>query len=184
MKLSSSKVTALVAGILSISASATLNADTAVSIEYGRVIGEQTIPLESKEAGGAILGGLIGGLTGHHNQGARALVGALAGGTVEHFATSGKTVEQYTVRLNNGGEVRISTEQRDIRRFDCVMVEQGAHANIRRVSSVHCEQDSKPAAHHVSAANDCAVAKKELADANTNDAINQAIRKVRVLCED
>jgi hypothetical protein len=90
------------------------------------------------------------------------------------------------VRLVGGGHASVTTEQVDIREGDCVSVETGDHANIRRVSSCHCEvkSKSKPPAHHVSGASDCQSAKNELKKAQTDDAVELAVKKVRVLCED
>jgi hypothetical protein len=79
---------------------------------------------------------------------------------------------------------RIGFRQGDIRDGDCVSIEQGQHANIRRVSSVHCEQQtSTPPAHHAQAAEECDLAKQALIAADTDKALDIAIRKVRVLCE-
>ena len=87
----------------------------------------------------------------------------------------------------DGGVIKISTEQQDIRIGDCVAVELGPHANIRRVSTIHCEtkkQTASPPPHHQSAADNCLKAKNELASAQTDDEVNNAIKKVRILCED
>jgi len=84
-----------------------------------------------------------------------------------------------------GGKSVISTEQQDIRIGDCVSVEQGDHANIRRVSSYHCEiKNTITAEHHQSAADNCQLAKNELNAADTDADITKAAKKVRVLYED
>jgi hypothetical protein len=54
---------------------------------------------------------------------------------------------------------------------------------VRRVSSINCYRDQQPK-HHVEAANNCQKAKDELNNANSNDEIEQAVIKVRTLCED
>jgi len=79
--------------------------------------------------------------------------------------------------------VIIDTEQHDIVLGDCVVVEQGKYANIRRVSSINCAVDQQPE-HHKQAAGNCQKAKNELADATTDKAIENAVIKVRTLCED
>ena len=88
--------------------------------------------------------------------------------------------------MATGGQASITTEQTDIREGDCVSVEQGDHANIRRVSSYHCETntESKPPEHHAAAASNCQSAKDELTKAQTDDAVELTVKKVRVLCED
>lgn len=55
----------------------------------------------------------------------------------EHVA-EGKR-KAYEVKLNSGSIIKLVTESGDIAEGDCVSVEQGQSANIRRVSSVYCE---------------------------------------------
>jgi hypothetical protein len=54
------------------------------------------------------------------------------------------------------------------------------------VSSHHCERStqSAPPAHHASAAKDCQAAKDELTKAQTDDAVERAVKNVRIFCED
>ena len=113
------------------------------------------------------------------------VAGAGIGAAVQGSATGG-TVQQYSVKLNSGGQTIISTELQDIRTGDCVSIEQGDSANIRRVSSYHCETKNTTSIpeHHESAASNCGIAKNELAKAETDDAITNAAKKVRILCED
>ena len=89
------------------------------------------------------------------------------------------------VKLIDGPEIKVSIEQQDIRIGDCVAVESGQHTNIRRVGSVHCEAKTqpKPLSHHQQVANDCQTAKDELSKAQTNEEVDLAVKKVRVLCE-
>lgn len=163
----------------------TSHAASAVQIDYGVVDSVGTTTKDAQHAGGALAGGLIGGLIGpKRHQGLRVVAGAGIGAAIQGSATSG-SLQQYSVKLNSGSQVVISTEQQDIRSGDCVSIEQGDHANIRRVSSYHCETTSKtPVAHHESAADNCQLAKNELTRADTDQAITNAAKKVRVLCED
>ena len=172
-------------GLVLLSSSAISHAASAVQIDYGVVESVGTTTKDAKHAGGALAGGLIGGLIGpKRHQGLRVVAGAGIGAAVQGSATSG-TLQQYSVKLNSGSQVIISTEQQDIRSGDCVSVEQGEHANIRRVSSYQCETKNKSAEpHHVSSADNCQLAKDELNKADTDQAITNAAKKVRVLCED
>ena len=112
------------------------------------------------------------------------VAGAGIGSAIQGSATSG-VLQQYSVTLVSGGQSIISTEQTDIRTGDCVSVEQGEQANIRRVSSFHCEtKNTETAEHHQSGADNCQQAKDELNQADTDNAITNAAKKVRVLCED
>ncbi|MEH6571231.1 MAG: hypothetical protein V7709_19275 [Halioglobus sp.] len=99
------------------------------------------------------------------------------------LSSSKDTLDQYTVQLMEGGVVVIVTEQESIVVGDCVVVEQGKYANIRRVSVINCVVKQQPE-HHVTAASNCQKAKDELNSAKTDKAINQAVIKVRTLCED
>ena len=162
------------------------HAATAITINYGTVESAVTTTEESSHAGGALAGGLMGALIGpKRHRGLRVVAGAGIGAAVQGSATGG-TVQQYSVKLNSGGQTIISTELQDIRIGDCVSIEQGASANIRRVSSYHCETNNTTPIpeHHESAASNCVTAKNELAKAETDEAITNAAKKVRILCED
>jgi len=85
----------------------------------------------------------------------------------------------------DGGVVAVDTEQEDMVVGDCVVVEKGQYVNIRRVSSINCKPEyQQNPEHHKSAASNCQVAKDELNNANTDETIEQAVIKVRTLCED
>ena len=174
-----------IAGLVLMSSSLPSQAASAVQIDYGVVDSVGTTTKDSKNAGGALAGGIIGGLIGpRRHRGLRIVAGAGIGAAVQGSATSG-TLQEYSVKLISGSEVVISTEQQDIRSGDCVSIEQGDHANIRRVSSYHCETRNKSTEqHHQEAANNCQVAKNELIKAETDQAITNAAKKVRILCED
>jgi outer membrane lipoprotein SlyB len=159
---------------------------SATSISYGTVASAISVDKESKHGGGALIGGLMGAaLAGPRHRGLKIMGSAAAGAAIQGSATGYKGM-QYTVKLVSGGQVVVTTEQQDIREGDCVTVEQGDHANIRRASSVHCEPPGTTTApaHHVAASDSCQIAKTELTNATTDDAIDRAVKKVRVLCED
>ena len=161
-------------------------ATSITSIHYGVVEQVQSIDKETKHASGALVGGLMGALIGpKRHRGARMVAGAAIGAGVQGASTSGQA-QQYTVKLMYGGEIKISTEQTDIRTGDCVTIEQGEYANIRRVASVHCEAPgtTTPPEHHLSASSNCQQSKNELAKAVTDEEVNLAVKKVKILCED
>ena len=164
-------------------------AGSAVNINYGTVRSVETVEKEASHAGGALAGGLLAAtLAGPRHRGLKIATSAAAGAAIQGAATSGTTT-QITVKLVEGGEVKITTEQQNFREGDCVMVEQGEHANIRSASSYHCEEGEKtkksePTDHHTSMANYCQQAKAELAKADTDEEIDNAVKKVRILCED
>lgn len=68
---------------------------------------------------------------------------------------------------------------------DCVSVERGEYANIRRVAPVLCEQDQGTTAHakHLREAEQCHEAKDRLLAASSESEIDAAARKVAIICE-
>jgi outer membrane lipoprotein SlyB len=184
MKINLMKVNLLIIGAAMICFPITSLYAQSVTIQYGTVERVQTISKDAKHAGGALAGGVIGGLIGpRRHRGIRVLAGAGIGAAVQGAATSG-TQQQYTVSLVSGGTTIINTEQQDIRTGDCVSIEQGSYSNIRRTSSVHCETKTQIPQHHKSTSSDCEKAKYELTNAKTDEATTMAAKKVRILCED
>jgi outer membrane lipoprotein SlyB len=159
------------------------SAGNSVSLQYGTVSSVGQVQAAAKHTSGRLLGGIAGAVLANGHPGLGAVAGGLIGGGIEGHVTSKKVLLQYRVSLKNGGTVVIDTEQRDMVLGDCVVVEQGRYANIRRVSNINCQVDQKPA-HHVSAAGNCQKAKDELNNAKTQDAVEIAVTKVRTLCED
>lgn len=164
-------------------------AASAVTINYGTVKSVTTVEKDASHAGGAMAGGLLGAaLAGPRHRVLKIGATAAAGAAIQGAATSGSST-QITVKLVEGGQVNITTEQQDFREGDCVIVEQGDHANIRRASSYHCEQGEKtkksdPTVQHKASADYCQKAKSQLAEAESDEAIENAVKKVRILCED
>ena len=137
-----------------------------------------------ENASGGTVGGVAGAILADGHPGLGAVAGGLLGGAIQKHHTQG-TLIRYSIKLVNGEIVIVDTEQEDMRVGDCAVVEQGQHANIRRVSDVNCQApQAQPQPHHVDAANNCQKAKDELSSAKTNDAVEIAVKKVRALCED
>lgn len=170
---------------------------TAMNVQYGVVQRVDEVRADANTGGGAALGGLAGlavaaGTGGSRNQQlAGAAGGALLGGLIANQRASNQRLMQHTVRLNSGASVAVTTEHHNIAVGDCVAVEQGRHANIRRVSSVMCNEladTRRPAytpAHqaNVREAEECEQAKREVLNAQTEEAIRLAHMRMRALCE-
>ena len=170
---------------------------TALSVQYGVVQRVEEVQADTNTGGGAALGGLAGlavaaGTGGSRNQQlAGAAGGALLGGLIANQRAANQQLKQHTVRLNNGTSVAVITDHHNIAVGDCVAVEQGRHANIRRVSSVMCNDladTSRPSYAPVHEANvneaeECEQAKREVLNAQTEEAINLAHMRMRALCE-
>ena len=159
------------------------SAGSSMSLQYGTVSAVGEVQAAAKHTRGRLLGGIAGAVIADDHPGLGAIAGGLIGGGIEGHVTSKKVLLRFKVSLNNGDTIVIDTEQRDIVLGDCVVVEQGQYANIRRVSSINCHLDQKPA-HHVEAATNCQRAKDELNTAKTQDDVEIAVIKVRTLCED
>ena len=184
-------VTLALATWLAAPAQAQRRSDTnqVISVAYGRVVGIENVKLESNAASGAVVGGLVGLVRARGrssgSQARSAALGAAVGGAATRAAEGSNEAREFKVRLNSGRDVRIITEPQDIRLGDCVSVEQGRRGNIRRVSSVHCEmKDAAPTPDHQAEATACDQAKQQVLDAADEPAMELAIRRVRVLCED
>jgi outer membrane lipoprotein SlyB len=154
-------------------------------------------PVELGEGGnnlGTAVGALLGGAAGYaigkgSSSGKKRrgiLAGGAAGGLIGNRATKGTNKGyEYTVKLMAGNSISITTEQGRIDVGDCVTVERGESANIRRASEVHCQaKDTRPSAEHVVEARECEAAKAAMLDAETTEVLEAAVDKARVLCEE
>jgi hypothetical protein len=165
-----------------------------MSVSYGTITGinQQERDNSGGKTGGALVGGLVGLYSGKGKSGSNkalrtlggAAVGSAAGGTMARG-----TEMVYTVSLVSGGTVQVIMDSGNFHRGDCVSVEQGgASANMRRVSTEFCAHNAQvPAQYkseHQKEANECAEAKQQLLDAQTEDAIKAAQMKMNILCQD
>lgn len=147
--------------------------------------GNTTATVVGALAGGAIGYGIGKGSTsGKKRRGI--LGGAGVGGLIGNRATRGSSKGfQYTVKLMAGDSITITTEQGKIDVGDCVTVERGESANIRRVSEVHCQaKDTQASTEHITEAEECEAAKAAMLGAETPEALEAAVDKARILCEE
>ena len=162
-----------------------------ISIGYGTVTQIGTERVDSNAPKGAVMGGIIGAATsGHHDRGKHAAIGALSGGVLASVMQGDRSARSYRVAMVTGAEKVIVTEQADIVVGDCVAIEEGRSANIRRVPSVHCEHHGHPAmaqeavrAKASASADQCHAAKDMALQAATEDEIDVAMKKVRIFCD-
>lgn len=161
------------------------------TVQFGIVQSAQEVTLDSNAAEGAIIGGTIGLLaSGRGSRGRGAATGAVLGGAATAASQGNRTGVQYTVQMTDGSSVRIVSDQREIKRNDCVAIERvGNNANIRRAAADYCDPSNAEAVSRVSDANKsqaghCQTAKEELAAAEDEQAVDLASRKVELLCND
>jgi outer membrane lipoprotein SlyB len=162
-----------------------------ISVQYGRVQNIQQVAMAPDYGAGALIGGALGLLAASTGSSATQVAGAAAGaglGALISKETAG-TAERFTVVLVNGSTIDIVTENQDIRTGDCVTIEQGRHANIRRVSPVMCSTPpSNPAYQSMNNADlkessECQEAKQELLKATTVEQTDIGYKKMRAFCE-
>ena len=171
-------------------------AGDSVTVRTGTVTGMRSVDLNDSSAiGGALVGGAFGAaLTRSSKSSSRrnrnAAIGALLGGAAAGSST--RPGRLYSVRTNEGTTIQIATEQTELRVDDCVFVEEArGTANIRRAPATACEPESSEVMADADIvdelreeASECAAAKQELVDADSDAAIDRAIRKVQLLCYD
>jgi outer membrane lipoprotein SlyB len=171
-------------------------AGQSATVRTGTVTAMKSVDLNDGNAvGGALVGGAFGAaLTRSSKSSSRrnrnAAIGAVLGGA--SAASKTRPGRVYTVTTNEGTAIQIATEQTEIRVDDCVFVEEaGGTANIRRAPATACDPASQAVMKDAAIieemqeeASECAVAKQELIDAESDDAIDRAVRKVKLLCYD
>jgi hypothetical protein len=164
--------------------------DSIVSVAYGTVRQVEQVELDPNYGKGALIGGGLGAIAGSGKssgtQAGIAVAGALVGALVAK-ETAG-TANRYTVALVSGNTVAVVTEQSGIGPGDCVSVEQGKHANLRRVSPVMCSTPpSHPAYEEMNSvveveSTECHVAKEKMMAASTEQEADVAYRKMKAFC--
>jgi outer membrane lipoprotein SlyB len=162
------------------------------TVQFGIVRSAQQIQLDSNAAQGAIIGGTLGLARSRGGSSATAvrngIVGATAGGVVSAAAEGSRMGMEYTVDMPDGSSTRIVTDQREIREGDCVAIERvGQTANIRRASASYCDNASERAVLSVAdeirtEAVECEAAKRQLAEAPTDEKADLAVRRIDLLC--
>lgn len=171
-------------------------AGQSATVRTGTVTAMKSVDLNDGNAiKGALVGGAFGAALTRSSKGSsrrdrNAAIGAVLGGAAQASKTRPGRI--YTVTTNEGTAIQIATEQTEIRVDDCVFVEEaGGTANIRRAPATACEPESQEVMQDAAIieemqeeASECAAAKQELVDADSDDAIDRAVRKVKLLCYD
>jgi outer membrane lipoprotein SlyB len=184
----------LVLTVIPTTSSLAQRAGQSVTVRTGTVTAMRSVDLNDKSAlGGALVGGAFGAALTKSSKGSsrrdrNAIIGAVVGGAAA--ASSRRPGRIYTVQTGEGTAIQIATEQTEIRVDDCVFVEEsGGTANIRRAPATACEPasadimaDADIVAELQEEAQECIAAKQELINAETDDALDRAARKVKLLC--
>jgi outer membrane lipoprotein SlyB len=161
----------------------------AINITYGKVTGVDQVKLDSAAGGGAVVGGMVGlaSQRGSSRVGG-AVAGAALGSILTRAAEGSRKADAFTVQKNDGSTIRVIQDMADIRVGDCVVVEQGSTANIRRASDEMCvsgphQTDSMVAASYQHDAGECEQAKQAVLNANSDAEFTRAEKKVKILCD-
>lgn len=160
-----------------------------VRVEYARISDMRRVEMPSAAPAGAVVGGFTGLILSSgrstRSQVASGVGGAVLG-AVAASALEDRRGYEYTLRYNNNNTSRFTTDKGFLRRGDCVAVESGQYANLRRVSSTFCTAGivSEPDPEHVRLASQCNDAKNQLLAAASDEEVDLATRKITILCQD
>ena len=163
-----------------------------INISYGTIKSTEAVNLQSEVGKSAAIGGLWG-LLGNARGNSSDLVGgavfgALFMGGVTKIAEGSREAEAYEVELKDGSVVKVVIDDKELVIGDCVALEQGKTTNLRKVAHDLCgtsfedSDDLEIAAEMKEDAEHCHAAKLQLLDAATEAEVNNALKKVKVLC--
>lgn len=158
-------------------------------VRYAEVTEIERVKLPSNAPAGAVVGGFTGLVLSRNSSGPKQVASGIGGAVLGGLATAALEGDRrgysYRLRFANGETSNFITEKGYLQIGDCVSVERGQYANIRRVAPVLCEGNRTVAADqkHVREAEQCHEAKEQLLVASTDEQIEAAARKVSILCE-
>jgi outer membrane lipoprotein SlyB len=163
------------------------------TIKIGTVVSTERVNLQSDAAKTAVLGGVIGyHATSNSKSKSRkrknAALGAAALGGATRLGEGDLSGTLYTVRMQDGSEMRVVSDQNQVVPGDCVTVEQVRdNANVRRADPVLCEPETRQVMGDLEPelqeeAEECYAAKQELLSAESDDQASLAARKISILC--
>ncbi len=158
-------------------------------VRYAEITDIDRVKLPSNAPVGAVVGGFTGLILSRKGSGAGQVASGVGGAILGGLATAALEGDRlgysYRLRFSNGDTSSFITEKGYLQSGDCVSVERGQHANIRRVASTLCANSQSVAANqkHVREARQCHEAKEQLLAASTDDQIDAAARKVSIICE-
>ena len=161
-----------------------------IRIQYGEIVRVSRVAVPSAAPAGAVVGGFTGLVVARNSSPGRQVASGIGGAALGALATSAlegdRRAYQYRIRFNNGTETDYITENGYFRTGDCIAVERGDYANLRRVANDLCvapPRDTEIIRKRNEEAEQCHAAKEQLLAAITDTEIEQASRKVRILCQ-
>lgn len=158
-------------------------------IRYAEVIDVERVKMPSAAPAGAVVGGFTGLILSRNKSTRSQVASGVGGAALGALATKALEGERlgysYQLRFADDSISQFITEKGYLQRGDCVSVERGQYANIRRVAKSLCENgpSARVTQSHMRDAQQCHAAKDQLLAANTDEEIEAASRKVRVICQ-
>lgn len=158
-------------------------------VRYAEIVDVERVQLPSNAPAGAVVGGFTGLVLSRHSSGRKQVASGVGGAVLGGLATAALEGDRlgysYRLRYKNGDMSNFITEKGYLQKGDCVSVERGEYANIRRVAAVLCDGTSTAAIEeqHQREAQLCHEAKEQLLAAATDEQIEAAARKVSIICE-
>ncbi|MFD2165616.1 hypothetical protein ACFSJY_05005 [Thalassotalea euphylliae] len=155
---------------------------------YGNVINVKVIAPETNVPEGTLLGGMLGLLIGDSTQ--SVLSGAAGGFAITSALEGDRRIFIY--KIEQGTQLKqVALDNGKFNVGDCVVIETiERHVNVRPVSNSFCLHPSHPALSEqdvtdmqTQQANACVAARKALLAATTDKETDNALIKVRALCE-
>lgn len=159
-----------------------------IRIRYAEVLDVERRRLPSAAPAGAVVGGFTGLVLSRNQSTGRRVASGIGGAALGGLATAALEGDRlgfsYRLRYLDGNESDFITEKGYLQPGDCVSVERGEFANVRRVPRLMCEERmaSIPPS-HLTDASQCHAAKEQLLSAVTDEEIESAARKVSILCD-
>jgi len=186
-----------ISSLLIASSASAQRSGQSMSVQTGIVIGAQAVNLQSAAGRGAAVGGVVGLATTSRNRSTsrrlrNTAIGAGTGALIARNAQGSLDGMQYTIEVGPGSQIIVVTDQTQVRVGDCVNVEQAGSgtANVRRVSDAMCEAafanavDDDIRAEYNQLADMCLQAKQRMMEAETDEAFELAVRRMKMLCDD
>jgi hypothetical protein len=158
-------------------------------IRYAEVTDIDRVRLPSNAPAGAVVGGFTGLILSRNSSGNKQVASALGGAALGGLATAALEGDRlgysYRLRFLNGTTSSFITEKGYLQTGDCVSVERGHYANIRRVAKVLCGDNPERIVAEKTKrdAEQCHDAKEQLLAATTEAEIDAASRKVSIICQ-
>lgn len=185
--------TLMLLGIALLSACASQSGSSArgqeIRVRYAEIVDIERVKLPSAAPAGAVVGGFTGLILSRNQSTGRQIASGIGGAALGGLATAALEGDRlgysYRLRFQDGGISNFITEKGYLQRGDCVSVERGQYANIRRVADVLCAGGATVSAEpsHVRDAEQCHAAKEQLLSATGDEEVELASRKVSIICE-